>query len=130
MTDSLPLRSRRASRTRSGFSIPCCRKSSAKRAGINFANYTPDLPHRALRDEILKWLKMHRYVRRYAALDDEDDELDELPLFQPDPRHGLEAKVARQLIRYLNGDTDRDLRRRFAVRVLENARAVLRQHIG
>jgi hypothetical protein len=103
---------------------------AAKHAGIRFSSVTPDLLHRPRREEIVKWLKAHRAVRRYAVLDDDDDELDTLPLFQPNPKHGLNAPVARRVIQYLNGQTDRDMRRSLVVRALENARAVVKEHIG
>jgi hypothetical protein len=42
----------------------------------------PDMPKRPRREEILAWLKEHPNVKRYVVIDDEDDELDDLPLFQ------------------------------------------------
>lgn len=70
---------------------------AAKRAGVRFNSVTPHLPHRPRRDEIIKWLKSHS-VARYAVLDDNDDDLDALPLFQPDPTYGLNAVVAKAVI--------------------------------
>jgi hypothetical protein len=32
---------------------------------------------------MLKWLADHPKVTRFAIIDDEDDELDDLPLFKP-----------------------------------------------
>lgn len=103
---------------------------AAKHFQIGFIGITPDLPKQPRCAEIKAWLKHRPWVKRFAVLDDEDDELDELPLFQPDPAHGLVAAVARPLIRYLNGKTDKDMRRVWAVRVMEEARAVIRDHAG
>src|SRR5262249_58720113 len=56
---------------------------SAKHWGIPLSDVIPDMPDRPRRDEILARLKQHSDVERYVVIDDEDDELDELPLFQP-----------------------------------------------
>lgn len=103
---------------------------AAKRAGIRFSGITPDLPRRPRRDEITEWLKGHRAVTRYAVLDDEDNQLDALPLFQPNPKHGVNAAVARAVVRYLNNESDRDMRRSAGIRALENVRAIVREHFG
>jgi hypothetical protein len=47
------------------------------------------MPKRPRRDEILVWLRMHPEVTRFAVIDDDDDELDDLPLFQPSSSTGL-----------------------------------------
>jgi hypothetical protein len=44
------------------------------------------------------------------VLDDEDDQLDELPLFQPSAAMGLSEKMADGLTSYLLGRTDKDMR--------------------
>jgi hypothetical protein len=56
---------------------------SAKHCGIPGIDITPDLLKEPRRNEILVWLRDHPGVTRYAVLDDEDDEPDSLPLFQP-----------------------------------------------
>src|SRR5271165_2718227 len=56
---------------------------SAKRQGVPFIGVTPDMPHKPRRKEILAWLKGHPKVARYVVIDDDDDGLDDLPLFQP-----------------------------------------------
>jgi hypothetical protein len=56
---------------------------------IPFIDITPDLPDQPRRNEIVSWLSNHPAVTRYAVLDDEDDELDGLPLFQPSSLTGL-----------------------------------------
>jgi hypothetical protein len=69
-------------------------------------------------------------VTRYAVLDDDDDELDELPLFQANPRTGLTPALARAVRDYLNGKTDKDRRRNAAVRMAENIVNSLTGHRG
>jgi HAD domain in Swiss Army Knife RNA repair proteins len=54
---------------------------------------SPDMPKRTRRDEILTWLSKHPNVSRYAIIDDEDDELDGLPLFQPSCKTGITAEI-------------------------------------
>src|SRR5689334_8876163 len=56
---------------------------AAKYHGIPFDDVCPDMPGAARCEEILSWLRAHPEVTRYVVLDDEDDCLDELPLFQP-----------------------------------------------
>src|SRR5437588_1068675 len=66
---------------------------SAKRYGIPFIDVIPDLPHEPRRKEILQWLQEHPEVTRYIVIDDEDDDLDGLPLFQPSSRTGLTEEI-------------------------------------
>jgi hypothetical protein len=103
---------------------------SARYHRIPYLDCVPDLPHRPRRDEILAWLRKHPRVTRYAVLDDDDDELDELPLFQANPRTGLTPALARAVRDYLNGKTDKDQRRNVAVRLAENIVNSLTGHRG
>jgi hypothetical protein len=103
---------------------------TAKRWGIPFVDVIPDLPGRPRRDEILAWLDAHAEVDRFAVIDDEDDELDELPLFQPSPATGLTDDVADRVAAYLNGATDTDMRRGRLDRLLQNVRALVEGHKG
>jgi HAD domain in Swiss Army Knife RNA repair proteins len=103
---------------------------SARHHRIPYSDYVPDLPHRPRRDEILAWLRKHPRVSRYAVLDDDDDQLDELPLFQANPRTGLTPSLARALRDYLNGKTNKDRRRNKAVRMAENLVNTLTGHRG
>jgi hypothetical protein len=48
-------------------------------------------------------LKDHPRVARYVVIDDEDDELDELPLFQPSATTGLTDKIIKGVVDYLDG---------------------------
>jgi hypothetical protein len=103
---------------------------SAKHWGIPFEDVLPDMPGRPRRDEILSWLSANPTVTRYAVLDDEDDELDDLPLFQPNDREGLSDEICAGLIAYLNGRTEQDMRRSGIVRIAQNLMAFLRGHRG
>ncbi|MBV9262496.1 MAG: hypothetical protein JO205_14110 [Pseudolabrys sp.] len=58
---------------------------------------------RERRRGILRWVKRHPQVERFAILDDEDQYFEGLPLFQASPRTGLTADLARDLANYLNG---------------------------
>jgi hypothetical protein len=75
-------------------------------------------------------LKGHEGVRRYAVLDDDDDELDALPLFQPSAATGLSEEIAGGMIDFLLGKTDRDMRRNRVERLFQNVLSALRGHRG
>ena len=66
---------------------------SAKHYGVPFIDITPDMPDEPRCKEILTWIRNHPEVTRYAVIDDEDDELDGLPFFQPSSRTGLTEKI-------------------------------------
>ena len=57
-------------------------------------------------------------MTRYAVLDDENDGLDSLPLFQPSSLTGLTDEIAQGLVDYLNGKIDLDMRSSRMVRWL------------
>jgi HAD domain in Swiss Army Knife RNA repair proteins len=101
---------------------------SAKHWGIPFIDITPDLPKKPRRDEILAWLRVHPGVTRFAVLDDEDDELDGLPLFQPSAV--LTEEMAQGLMDYLARNTDRDMRSSRLSRIFQNLHAILTGHKG
>lgn len=103
---------------------------SARYHRIPYSDCVPDLRHRPRRDEILAWLRKHPRVTRYAVLDDDDDELDELPLFQPSSGTGLTPALARAVKNYLSGKTDKDRRRNVVVRTAENLVNALTGHRG
>jgi HAD domain in Swiss Army Knife RNA repair proteins len=103
---------------------------AAEHHGIPFIDATPDLPEKARRDEIRQWISDHGGVERFLVIDDEDDELDELPLFQPFNKIGLDQEIVAGAAAYLNGQTDNDMRRSVLVRVAENVSAAFRGHKG
>jgi hypothetical protein len=102
---------------------------SARFHGVDFQDVVPDWPKRSRGDEIRGWLRKHRDVDRYVVIDDDDDELDDLPLFQPSAKTGLTARIARAAAKFLNGKTNRDLRSGPVTRTLENARKQLKRLI-
>jgi hypothetical protein len=97
---------------------------AAKYWGIPFVDVCPDLPDRSRREEITRWLRKNPKVNRFAVLDDEDDDLDGLPLFQPSSSTGLCADVAKGLKRFLEGKTDCDMRASGARRAIQKLKAV------
>ena len=103
---------------------------SAKHWGIPFIDVIPDMPQKPRRDEILAWLKTQGQVRRFAVLDDEDDELDDLPLFQPAASTGISEKIAEGLAAYLLEKTDKDMRCNRFKRLLQNIRSMVQGHKG
>lgn len=103
---------------------------SAKHGGIPFVDVIPDMPKKPRRDEILTWLKRHPKVQRFVVIDDEDDELDQLPLFQPSAATGLTDEIARGVANYLEGKTDKDMRRNVVARVLQNIQSAFKGHEG
>src|SRR5438105_9454277 len=103
---------------------------SAKRYGIPFIDVIPDLPHEPRRKEILQWLQEHPEVTQYIVIDDEDDDLDSLPLFQPSSGTGLTEEIVAGAAEYLNGKTDKDMRSNRFVRALRNLHALFKGHPG
>lgn len=55
---------------------------SAQHYGIPFTDTTPDMPGQPRCKAILAWLDQHPKVDRFIVIDDEDDELDSLPLYR------------------------------------------------
>jgi hypothetical protein len=103
---------------------------SARHWGIPFTDVVPDLPGQPRRDEIVAWLRQQQSVERYAVMDDDDDELDDLPLFQPSPRTGLTQEIVEGVVAYLQGRTDADMRRSLLTRLTENILDVTKGHKG
>ena len=98
---------------------------AAKHHGIPVYDYSPDMPKSPRHQEIKRWLRQHPSVTRYAIIDDEANELDDLPLFQPSGKTGLTAKIAKGVELYLNGETDRTIPGNVAKRVFQDIRSRL-----
>jgi HAD domain in Swiss Army Knife RNA repair proteins len=90
----------------------------------------PDMPKEPRVVEIKAWLKRHSSVERFAVIDDEDDELDELPLFQPSSKTGITQEIARGVANYLSGKTNEDMRCNKVERFIQNIQARVKGHIG
>jgi len=68
----------------------------------------------------MAWLTKHPDVQRFAIIDDEDDELDDLPVFQPSRKTGITQQVVDGVVNYLNGHTDKTMRANAFVRAFQN----------
>jgi Swiss Army Knife RNA repair-like protein len=97
---------------------------AAKHWGVPFIGTCPDKPRSPRRKEILSWLADHPKAARYAVIDDEDDELDELPLFQPSGKTGLTMDIVRGAAAYLNEKTDNTMRASAIVRLGQNIQSL------
>ena len=100
---------------------------AAKYWGIPFMDVCPDMPRSPRRTEVLKWLARHPKVTRYAIIDDEDDELDDLPLFQPSSKTGLTGDIAKGVEKYLSGKTDETMRANPIVRLGQNIHSLFKR---
>jgi hypothetical protein len=100
---------------------------SARYWGIRYVDIVPYLPKRSRGEQILLWLRKHPNVKRYVVIDDDDDQLDNLPLFQPSASKGISAKIANGVVKYLQGKTDKDMRSGALVRTVENVRKRLKR---
>src|SRR5207248_10437242 len=103
---------------------------SANHYGIPFIDTTPDLPNEPRRNPILDWLRRHPDVERFIVIDDEDDQLDALPLFQPSRSAGMTHEIVEAAADYLNGKTDKDMRRNKLIRMLQNLGSFVTGHKG
>jgi hypothetical protein len=73
---------------------------------------------------------MHPEIERFIVIDDEDDELDPLPLFEPSRNTGLTDEMVTAAADYLNGKTDKDMRRNKLVRICQNLASLVVGHKG
>ena len=94
---------------------------------VPFIDVTPDQPNAPRCGEITAWLRAHPAVTRYAVLDDSDDCLDELSLFQPNSKRGLEKQIADGLVAYLNGENDKDMRQPALVRLGQHIKSTFKR---
>jgi hypothetical protein len=60
-------------------------------------------------------------------IDDEDDELDELPLFQPSYKIGITVEIVKGVEKYLSGKTDRTMRASGIVRLGQNIHSLFKR---
>jgi hypothetical protein len=95
--------------------------------GVPFIDTLPDFPKKARRDEVLSWLAVHPKVTRYAIIDDEDDGLDDLPLFQPSSKTGISGEIVKGVERYLKGASDKTMRANLLVRAGQNIHSLFKR---
>jgi len=100
---------------------------AAKHFGVPFIDVCPDMPSEPRCVEIRAWLLEHSEVARYAVIDDEDDGLDDMPLFQPSRQTGLTPQIAKGVARYLAGQTDEVMRANALVRIGQNIHALFKR---
>ena len=100
---------------------------AAKHWGVPFIDVCPDKPKSTRGKEMQKWLAYHPRVTRFAVIDDEDDELDDLPLFQPSNKTGLTHRIAKGVEDYLNGQTDETMRANAMVRLGQNIHSLFKR---
>jgi hypothetical protein len=100
---------------------------AAKYWGVPFIDICPDKPKNPRGKEMQKWLADHPRVTRFAIIDDEDDELDDLPLFQPSSKTGLTPEIAKGVADYLNGRTDETMRANAMVRLGQNIHSLFKR---
>jgi hypothetical protein len=100
---------------------------AARYWGIPFIDVCPDKPRSARGQEVLSWLSAHPRVKRFVVIDDEDDELDGLPLFQPRGDRGLSPQIVKGVERYLSGASDRTMPLSPIVRVGQNVRSLFKR---
>ena len=101
---------------------------AAKHRGIPFVDVCPDFPRSPRRKEIRRWLAAHPHVERFVVIDDQDDELDDLPLFQPSSTTGLTMHIVRGASRYLKGKTDQDMRVNIVKRIGQNIHSLFERN--
>jgi len=97
---------------------------AAKLFEVPFHDVCPDTPGAPRCEEILAWLRAHPEVTRYVVLDDDDDCLDELPLFQPATKTGLTEEIAQGVAEFLAGRSDKQMRANAIVRLGQNIHAL------
>jgi hypothetical protein len=104
--------------------------TSAERLGIPFMDVLPDMRPRPRNEEIKAWLGAHPNVQRFIVIDDDDDDLDAFPLFQPSASTGITDKIVEAATDYLNSRSEHDMRRNVIVRCLQRVRTYLKGHNG
>jgi hypothetical protein len=100
---------------------------AAKHWGVPFIDVCPDRPKSTRDKEMRLWLESHPKVTRFAVIDDEDDELDDMPLFQPSSRTGITPEISKGVERYLNGKTDECMRANAVVRLGQNIHSLFKR---
>jgi HAD domain in Swiss Army Knife RNA repair proteins len=102
----------------------------ARELGIPFEDVLPDLRPCSRGREVKAWLANHPHSKRFAIIDDDDDEYEDMPLFQPNPSQGLSEQVAAAIEEYLAGRRKDDYRRSLLIRAFEYLKSYFEGHRG
>jgi hypothetical protein len=97
---------------------------AARHYEVPFDDICPDMPAAPRCEEMQTWLRQNPEVTRYVVLDDDDDCLDELPLFQPSSKTGLTDEIADGIEEFLAGRSDKDMRASAIARLGQNIHAL------
>jgi hypothetical protein len=97
---------------------------AARHYEVPFDDICPDIPAAPRCEEMQAWLRQNPKVTRYVVLDDDDDCLDELPLFQPSSKTGLTDEIADGIEEFLAGRSDKDMRASAIARLGQNIHAL------
>jgi hypothetical protein len=100
---------------------------AAHHFGAPVDHVIPDMQHHARGEETSTWLKAHPEVSRYIVLDDENDQLDDMPVFQPSSKTGLTSELVDAAAAYLNGETDACARQAWLFRKCQNVFSYFRR---
>jgi hypothetical protein len=101
---------------------------SARHWGIPFQDIVPDMPDQSRDREIRAWLEANAPNARFVVLDDGDDDLDDMPLFQPSSETGLTDDIARGIEDYLAGRSGQDMRKNVVARAYEHIAGLLNRN--
>jgi hypothetical protein len=92
---------------------------------VPFIDVCPDKPKSPRGKEMLN--ADHSKVSRFAFIDDEDDGLDDLPLFQPSSKFGITSQIVKGVEKYLNGETDETMRLNAVARLGQNIHSLFKR---
>jgi hypothetical protein len=91
----------------------------ARERGVPFEDVLPDLRPCSRGTEVKAWLAKHAHVDRFIIVDDDDDEYQDMPLFQPNPYKGLSPEDAGAINEFLAGRRRKDSRRSIWIRTCQ-----------
>jgi hypothetical protein len=102
----------------------------ARELGIPFEDVLPDLRPCSRGREVRMWLASHPHAECFAIIDDDDDEYENMALFQPNPYQGLSDEVAAAVEDYIGGRRKDDYRRSLLIRAFEHLKSYFGGHRG
>ena len=102
----------------------------ARELGVPFEDVLPDLRPCSRGSEVKAWLSKHANIDRFVIVDDDDDEYEDMPLFQPNPNKGLSAELAASVEEYFAGRRKEDCRRSMLIRACQYLESFFAGHRG